>query len=304
MQDDRTRQLAERYNREACAYRDLWAPVLRISGRRLLSEFAGAAVERVIDVGAGVGSLSGDIVTTFPSACVVGIDRSPGMLALAPAWLARVVADARQLPIASGGVDLVLLVFVLFHLESPVDGLHEARRVLRSGGRVGTITWRGEVESTASRIWTECLDKYGAAPPDPAVQTRHAPVDTPDKMEDLLQRAGFTSIRAWEEDLVSAIDIEHLLNLKTRMGSGKLQFDSLEVAAREACMRDARCRMEALTSADFVGKGKVVYAVARQTRPIRIVPADVICSPPVRTHALGVRPEFPEYPGLRSSHGN
>ena len=140
MQDDRTGKLVERYNLEACAYRDLWAPVLRISGRRLLGEFTGGAVERVIDIGAGVGSLSGDIATIFPSACVVGIDRSPGMLALAPAWLPRVVADARQLPIASGSVDLVLLVFVLFHLEQPVDGLLEARRVLRSGGQVGTVS--------------------------------------------------------------------------------------------------------------------------------------------------------------------
>lgn len=265
MQDDRTGKLAERYNREACAYRDLWAPILRISGRRLLSEIAGGAVERVIDIGAGVGSLSRDLATMFPSAFVVGIDRSPGMLAVAPAWLPCIVGDARQLPIASGSVDLVLIVFVLFHLEQPVDGLHEARRVLRFGGQVGTVTWGGEFESRASRVWTECLDKYGAAQPDPATQTRHDPVDTSEKMEGLLRAAGFTSIWAWEEDLVSAIDIEHLLNLKTRMGSGKPRFDSLEIAAREACMKDARCRMEALTPAGFVAKGRVVYAVASQT---------------------------------------
>ena len=170
MQDDRIGKLAERYNLEAYAYRDLWASILRISGRRLLQEFAGAAVERVIDVGTGVGGLSPDVATTFPNALVVGIDRSSGMLALAPAWLSRVVADARELPIASGSVGLVLIVFVLFHLDEPLDGLHEARRVLRSGGRVGTVTWGGELESRASHIWTECLDKCGAAQLDPAIQ--------------------------------------------------------------------------------------------------------------------------------------
>ena len=262
MQDDRTAKLSERYNLEASAYRDLWAPVLRISGRRLLGEFAGTAVERVIDIGAGVGSLSRDIAATFPDALLVGIDRSAGMLALAPAWLPRIVADARELPVASGSADLVLLVFVLFHLEQPLDGLHEAHRLLRSGGQVGTVTWGAELESTGTRIWSKCLDEYGAAPPDPAAQTRHDPVDTARKVELLLRAAGFISIRTWEEDLVSTFDIEHLLNLKSHLGGGKARFESLGMAAREACMRDARRRMEALKPADFVVKGKVVYAIA------------------------------------------
>ncbi|MBI4473281.1 MAG: methyltransferase domain-containing protein [Acidobacteria bacterium] len=264
VQSDGARQLTERYNRDACAYRDLWAPVLRIAGRRLLSEFRASAVQRVIDVGAGVGALAEDIRAAFPGAFVAGIDRSAGMLRLAPDWMPRVAADALQLPVASGTVDLVLLLFVLFHLEPPLAALQEARRVLRRGGKVGTLTWSGEFESRASRIWTECLDEFGAAPVEMPVQTCHSAVDTPEKIENLLRDAGFSDIHAWRGEIERLITAEHLLSLRTRLGSCRPRFDSLDVAAQQACIADARRRMQALSPADFVARGSVVYAVAGQ----------------------------------------
>jgi hypothetical protein len=107
------------------------------------------------------------------------------------------------------------------------------------------------------------LDEYGAPQPDPAAaQIWHTPVDTAEKVDGLLRAAGFISIRAWQEELVSPIDSEHLLNIWTRLGGWRIRFDSLEIAAREACIENARRRMEVLTPADFVAKGKVVYAVA------------------------------------------
>jgi SAM-dependent methyltransferase len=159
-------------------------------------------------------------------------------------------------------VDLVLLVFILFHLDKPVDGLREARRVLRHQGRVGTVTWGGDLESKATRIWTECLDEHGATNADPATEARHATVDTPEKMETLLRIAGFTAPHSWVDDLVSTLDLEHLLRLRTSMGSAKPRFDSLDPLTREACIANARRRMEGLAPEDFVAQGRIVYAVA------------------------------------------
>ena len=87
MNDSLTTSVADRYNQAAAAYRDLWAPTLRIAGRRLIRELASAQdgpAQCVVDVGAGVGTLMPELLWSFPGACVVGLDRSSGMLALAP----------------------------------------------------------------------------------------------------------------------------------------------------------------------------------------------------------------------------
>lgn len=261
-QDDSSRELTDRYDREAVAYRELWAPILRVAGLGLLREFAGAPIRRILDVGTGVGSLLPDLQTAFPAAFVMGVDRSRGMLALAPPGIPRAVMDATQLAIPSGSVDLVLLIFVLFHLERPVDGLREAYRVLRQGGRVASVTWAGEFESKATRIWTECLNAHDATKADPATETRHDPVNTPQKMETILRAAGFTSVRCWADDLVSSIDLEHLIRLKTSLGPPKLRFDSLAPLAQDACVMGARARMEWLAPEDFLSRDRIVYAVA------------------------------------------
>lgn len=88
----------------------------------------------------------------------MGVDRSHGMLALAPGNTNRAVMDARKLALPAGSVDRVFMAFMLFHLENPLVGLCEVRRVLRGGGRLGTLTWGGELEYRATRIWIDSLD--------------------------------------------------------------------------------------------------------------------------------------------------
>src|SRR6266550_2527324 len=108
MANERDRKLVERYDAHASAYRELWAPTLRLASLPLLRELAGRPVRRAIDVGTGVGALWPDLGAAFPDARVFGLDRSPGMLQIAPTEMARVIADARTLPLASASVDLAL----------------------------------------------------------------------------------------------------------------------------------------------------------------------------------------------------
>jgi ubiquinone/menaquinone biosynthesis C-methylase UbiE len=260
--DERASKLVARYDAHAAAYRELWAQVLRRASIRLLDALGQRSVRRAIDVGAGVGSLCPDLRALFPSALLIAIDRSHGMLTRAPSGTIRVVADARALPLPTDSVDLALCVFMLFHLAQPIDGLAEARRVLRRGGCVGTATWGTDLESLAFRIWTACLDEHGAAPPDPVTQPQDDVLDTPEKMEGLLQTAGFTQVRAWTDRLVTTIDLEHLLKLKTSMGNEKTRFDSLDRDAQVACVAEARRKMEALAPADFTASATIVYAIA------------------------------------------
>ena len=139
------------------------------------------------------------------------------------------------------------MLFMLFHLDDPCSGLREALRVLAPRGRVATLTWAGEMESPASRIWARSLDAHGAAPLDPSSTARHELVDSPEKMAALLREAGFREPDCGVEPLVSALDADHLVRLRTRMGANKPRFDSLEPAARTACMASARRRMAGLT---------------------------------------------------------
>src|SRR5262249_20727541 len=112
MPDDSARAITDRYDREALDYRELWAPILRQAGARLIGRLATEPARRVVEVGAGVGTLLPDVRAAFPGAVIVGADRSRGMLALTPAAFPRAVMDARALALRSGSADLVLMLFM------------------------------------------------------------------------------------------------------------------------------------------------------------------------------------------------
>jgi SAM-dependent methyltransferase len=176
--------------------------------------------------------------------------------------MARAIADARALPLATDSVDLALLVFMLFHLADPVEAIKEARRAVRPRGFVATVTWGSGLASPATQIWTDCLDEHGAAPPDPDLKARDEPLNTPEKMTALLQSGGFPTVRAWSEPLVTVISLEHLLKLKTRMGGEKARFDSLDGLTQNNCVASARQHLETLTDADFIATAEIIYAIA------------------------------------------
>jgi SAM-dependent methyltransferase len=216
----------------------------------------------VLDVGTGVGTLLPDLVETFPGAHVVGVDRSAGMLERVPRQFDRATMDAGSLAVRSASVDRVVMAFMLFHLEDPARALREARRVLRSGGVLGTITWGSELESRATEAWTKCLDAHGAQQPDPAVASRHDRVDTTEKVAGFLASAGFVEPVCWVHVHEHRIEAEHLLRLRTSLGSQKSRFDSLTPDVQAACLAEARRRMKEMPPGDFDARAQLIYAVA------------------------------------------
>jgi SAM-dependent methyltransferase len=261
--EERVQELADRYASQARAYRDLWAPLLEPIGRAFLRELESPGVARVLDVGTGVGTLLQTVQRAFPGALVLGVDRSPGMLALAPPTARLAVADASHLGLAGESFDLALCFFVLFHLPDPARALAELRRVVRSGGRLAAITWGSDVESDATRVWTEALDAHGAPPLEAFSDlAQHELVDTPDKLEGLFARAGWISIRAWQEPVERRLDLEQLVRLRTEVGRSKRRFDALPPDHRAACLASARVRLERLPAEAFLARGSVVHAVA------------------------------------------
>jgi ubiquinone/menaquinone biosynthesis C-methylase UbiE len=120
-----------------------------------LALLAVASGEAVLEIGCGTGHALVDLARAVgPDGHVVGVDLSPGMLAVARRRVAgaevgdRValdLGDARALPYADGAFAAVFLSFTLELFEPPDLGrvLAEIRRVLRPGGRLGVVSLDG-----------------------------------------------------------------------------------------------------------------------------------------------------------------
>ena len=117
----------------------LFAP----SAERLIDLARPRPEECVLDVGCGTGIAARRVAARMAApGRVVGLDASPGMLAVARAAAARegVAIDWREgraeaLPFADGEFDLVLCQYGLMFFADPTAALTEMRRVLADGGR-------------------------------------------------------------------------------------------------------------------------------------------------------------------------
>ena len=99
-----------------------------------------AGDETVADLGCGTGRLAG-LLAPF-AGMLIGVDRSPEMLALARTRLAELEnvelrqGDLETLPIDDGTIDVAILSLVLHYVPDPGRALVEAHRILRPGGRL------------------------------------------------------------------------------------------------------------------------------------------------------------------------
>jgi SAM-dependent methyltransferase len=94
----------------------------------------------VVDVGAGTGIISAALVDR--GLRVIGVDISVGMTSRALHRLPGAVAlgDAQFLPCGTRTMSAATFVWSLHHVGNPVAALREARRTVRSGGRVVVVS--------------------------------------------------------------------------------------------------------------------------------------------------------------------
>src|SRR5215207_8370490 len=131
--------------------------------------------ERVLDIGSGPGFLAAEMATEVgPNGRVYGIDPSDSMLASARRRGAAVeysTGDALALPFPDAHVDVAVCTQVYEYVEDIATALAEARRVLRSGGRLlvldtdwDSIVWHSRDRERMQRVlaaWNEHLaDPY------------------------------------------------------------------------------------------------------------------------------------------------
>ena len=147
----------------------LWAegpePVYASLARALLASAeqarAGLAGGQVLDLGAGTG-VAGRAALAAGAGSVVCVDSALGMLRRCEARLHPVAADLTALPFRDGCFDLVLAAFCLGHLDRPVAGLREARRVAPA---LAASSFAAGWNHPAKAAVDEVLASFGYRPP-------------------------------------------------------------------------------------------------------------------------------------------
>ena len=258
----RRADVADTYDRGAAAYQALWSAVILPPAAALVRflELHGRCV--VADVGAGTGALLGAIRSAAPAARVVALDVSAGMLQIARTrrGASAVLADALALPLAGGTADAVILAYVLFHLADPARAVAEAARVLRPGGRAGTITWAWERGPRAGTVWEQILADAGV-PPAP-LRRVDAGLDRPGPVEALLRSAGLRPARIWTKRLHHQWDRSSFWQLASGSGPNRVRLSRLTPAARADMLARLENALGQLPPQDFQWEGEVICAVA------------------------------------------
>ena len=263
MSREDTERLAEIYSSHARGYAESWGPVIRPMGQRLLQALPWDGARRVVDLGTGAGTHLPEIRRLARGACVVGVDRSPGMLELARQHGAPLLLmDGVELGFRDCSIDVAVMAFVLFHLDDPVLALREVRRVLRPGGAVGTVTWAEDPEIEASRVWEAELDTHGARDPVAARPRRDEPLNTPEKMVGLYAVTDLEPMKVWVERFEHHWDLDELNRMHVTFGRTKRKFESLDAGTRTTFLVRVRDRLLGLRPEAFIYHAAVVCAVA------------------------------------------
>jgi SAM-dependent methyltransferase len=163
--------------------------------------------ERIVDLACGTG-----IVTARLGPRVVGIDRSPGMAAIAAARIPGrvVIGDVTGLPLASRSMDAVVMIWLL-HLLGPAESagaIAEAARVLRPGGVLISTVDKSEAAYRDDDDAARLIRPLRQA-------TEPAPTDAADRVRDIaaghgLEPAGTATFRGFGQGMSPHRRREHL----------------------------------------------------------------------------------------------
>jgi demethylmenaquinone methyltransferase/2-methoxy-6-polyprenyl-1,4-benzoquinol methylase len=120
---------------------------------------APAAGERVLDVATGTGLVAAELARSGCS--VVGIDQSPEMLSAARRRFTGadgervelLAGEAEALPFADSSFDALTFTYLFRYVEDPAATMAELARVVRPGGRVGSLEFGVPPRAPARMAW-------------------------------------------------------------------------------------------------------------------------------------------------------
>ncbi|MBV8172127.1 MAG: methyltransferase domain-containing protein [Candidatus Eremiobacteraeota bacterium] len=157
--------------------------------------------ERVLDVGAGTGSLIAAIAERAPRAAISGIDPSPEYVAYAAARVPHAavqVGDAQALPFEDASFDRTLCQLVMNFIPDARRAAAEMRRVTRPAGTVAAANWNFDGMRMLGEFW----DAVGPSP----LVNRHGErgsAFTREELIELWRESGLTGVEAADISIVT-----------------------------------------------------------------------------------------------------
>ncbi|HVL32952.1 MAG TPA: class I SAM-dependent methyltransferase [Actinomycetota bacterium] len=260
------RRLAQRYGRIARAYRTYWAPILLAFSEPLLAQVPVRRGARVLDLGAGVGTIAAHVARRSGRGTVTGIDASHDMLAQARG-MKRVTADITTMPFTDESFDVLLSTFVLQHVARGRAVFAEAARVLSPGGRIATATWGARAAEAGGPydVMARALDA-AHAPPDPlaAMKTWHERVDAPEKLARMARAAGLDVERAWTETVAYTWTPDTFVGWASSMGFFMRRLELLDETQRARVLVKVARALTKLSPDQMTWRPDVVFFIARR----------------------------------------
>jgi ubiquinone/menaquinone biosynthesis C-methylase UbiE/Fe2+ or Zn2+ uptake regulation protein len=200
----------------------------------------------------------------------LGLDLSLDMLLLARDRLERAglrncsvrQGDIYDLPLANDSFDVVILHQVLHFLDDGARAIREAARVLRPGGRAGTVTWASERQPAAAAAWEETLTEFDV--PVLAAHGNHSGLDREDDVASLHVANGLSSPRVWRQPIGHTFTAASYLRMRTAGGVGRARLALVDDATAKSVVAELDRRLRALPPDAFAFSGEVICAVSEK----------------------------------------
>lgn len=186
-------------------YEKYLAPVFFIStSKDLVSHLTGNPAN-ILEIAAGTGQVTRNIIKSFPEAKITATDINAGMLDVAQSivhsenikWM---VADACELPFNDNSFEAVICQFGVMFFPDKQKAMNEALRVLKPGGQIVFNTWDSLENNRICKIPDDVVNKIFETDPPPFYKTPFSMYD-PEEIVSLLKNAGFKNIKVENKKL-------------------------------------------------------------------------------------------------------